>query len=855
MRFGRVLSHLTTVLFTFIFAVCGIAQLPVSNAEPADSLHYSVEKSADTTKTDTLKLGELPVSPDALDSKVDYTARDSIRFDLQEKKIYLFGEADVKYDKIHLTADYIIIDWETNIVHAEGRPDSTGKVIGDPVFEDGSQSFSTKSIDFNAKSKRGRITDIYTKQGEGFLLGEKVFKNEKDEFLVKNGRFTTCNIPDHPHFFIQASKIKVIPDDKIVTGPANLWIEDVPTPLAVPFGIFPNTTSRQSGVMFPTYGESPGRGFFLMDGGYYFGINEYFDASIRGDIFSRGGWGLKAGTSYNYKYHYNGVLDVRYAKILQGDPELVGSTVNKDFFITWKHNQDAKARPNSRFSASVNAGSNNYNQLNSLNVNNIVANTFQSSISYSKTFANTPFNLSLSAGHSQNTSTRIISITAPEVQVNMNRIFPFKRKNPIGDGNWYQKLGEKIGVNATLQGRNTVSLADSLYRRPGLVDRFTNGVQFQAPISASYVVLKYFTLTVSGNVLGRGYFSSIRKYFDPVTQQLETDTIRDFKDLWEVSGGANMSTRVYSFLKLGKNTIRHVMTPQLSFRIQPDYSTRIYGFYGPNLTSGFYSPYEQGLYGQPSVGRQGTFSVNVNNNLEAKLRSKRDTTGTGLKKVVLLEVFNIGTGYNLAADSLNWQNVAINMRTKLFKKVDLQYNSSYDLYAVDTSNRRINTFEFNKSGKLARMANSYFMITTVIASGQPINNPSTKGTPEQRDEINRNMNSYVDFNIPWSLNANYTLRRSNIGTEIENTQTLQFSGDISVTEKWKVALSSGYDFTNKEFSLTSIDIFRDLHCWEMHFNWIPFTARQSYNFTINVKASMLQELRLNRRRQWFDLTE
>jgi lipopolysaccharide assembly outer membrane protein LptD (OstA) len=850
LRLRVVLRHLTTVLFTVFIGVSSWAQTPDRNVVDADSLLALKLKEDTLRKSGSLPPGSLQPSDDALDSRVEYKARDSMRFDLKLKKIFLYGAADVKYDKIHLTADYIEINWGNNVVHAEGRPDSTGKIIGHPVFDEGTQTFDAERMDYNFKTKKGRISGIFTQQGDGYIHGEQVKKSEKDEFYIRNGKYTTCNLPDHPHFYINASKIKVMPGDKIVSGPANLWIEDVPTPLAVPFGIFPNSTKRKSGIIFPTYGESPGLGFFLQEGGYYFGINDYIDASIRGNIYSRGSWGLSAGTSYNYRYHFNGSLDLRYSKILQGDPELLGSSINKDFFITWKHTQDPKSRPNSRFSASVQAGSSNFNKLNSLNANNIVANTFQSSISYAKTFANTPFNMVISAGHSQNTATRVITLSAPELQVNMNRYYPFKRKNPIGK----QKEYEKIGITYTLQSKNTISQADSLYGRPGWTQKFNNGVQHQIPISTSIQFLRFFTFTPAFNYNERWYLNTIEKYYDEKTGTVQSDTIRGFKSTREWNASANFSTRLYGFLKLGKNTVRNVMTPQVSYRYQPDFSTRRYGFYGTNGAVGYYSPYENGLYGQPSVGRQGTVGITLNNNLEGKFKSKRDTTGTGLKKVVLLDAFNFSTGYNLAADSLNWQNLSINARTKLFKKIDVVYSSSHDFYAFDTTlNARVNTFEYAKTGHLFRNLSTSLSLTTTLASGQKQKLSSQAGTDEERADLSRNPYSYVDFTIPWSLNAGLVLSKSNTGRETRLNQEFNVSGDLNLTSKWKIGFSTWYDFVQKEFSLTTIDIFRDLHCWEMHFNWIPFGFRQSYNFTINVKSSMLQDLKVNRRRQWYDL--
>jgi lipopolysaccharide assembly outer membrane protein LptD (OstA) len=829
-----VTKHLTTSLFTFLLAISVYAQ-------------KDAKATSDSLSRDSLVLG-LPASPDALDEEVIYSAEDSMRFDLAEKKIYLYGKADVKYDKIHLQAAYIEINWSTNVIHAEGRPDSTGKMSGTPQFSEGEQTFDASKMDYNFKTKKGKISEIYTKQGEGYLLGNAVKKMENESFFVKNGKFTTCNLPEHPHFYINASKVKVIPNDKIVTGPANLVIEEIPTPLVVPFGIFPNTSSRKSGILFPTYGDSPGLGFFLMDGGYYWGISDHFDASLRGDIYSRGSWGLKGGTNYNYRYRFNGNLDLRYAKILQGDPELLGSSVIKSFFVTWRHNQDAKSRPNSRFSANVNAGSSDYNQLNSFNTNNIVANTFQSAITWTKTFNRLPLNLNVSAGHSQNTQTRIITVNAPEIQLNVNRIFPFRRKNPVGAQRFY----EKIGITGTLQSKNTISQPDSVYMQPGLAKKFNNGMQFQLPIATSFQLLKYFNVSPSFNVLGRGYFSNIQKRYDADLQEVVTDTIRKFSQLWEYNAAVNVSTRVYSFLKLGKNTVRHVATAQFGFRYQPDFSTVEYGYYGPNGTISSYSPYEQGIYGQPSRGKQGTVTLGVNNNVEAKVRSRKDTTGSGLRKIVLFDAVNFNTGYNLAVDSFNLQALSVNARTRI-AKIDVVYSSNWDWYAYDTLiGKRLNQLEYDVSGKWLRPLNTSLALNTTLASGAKKKDQS-KSKRELDTELSKNPNAYIDFSVPWNLNAGLIFGQNQAtGTPVRNA-IVNFSGDVSITEKWKVSFSSGYDFVQKEISFTSIDIYRDLHCWEMRFNWIPFGFRQSYNFSINVKSGMLQDLKLNRRRQWFDL--
>lgn len=821
------------------------------------SLHFlGLEISAQTEEANTtpneepVKTG-LKESNDALKSKVIYSADDSMRFDLKNKKIHLYGNADVQYEDIQLKAAYIIIDWDKNELHAEGIPDSLGVIQGTPEFTEGGKTFNAKSMDYNFKTKKGKILNVFTQEGEGYIHGEAVKKNERDEFFIKNAQYTTCNLPDHPHFAINARKIKMIPNNKIISGPAYLELEGLPTPLAVPFGLFPNSTKRKSGIMFPTYGESPGLGFFLVDGGYYFGINDNVDASIRGDIYSRGSWGIKSGMSYNVRYRYNGNFDMRYSNILQGDPELIGSQVNKDFFINWRHAQDPKSNPYTRFAANVQAGTNNYNALNSFNPQNIVTNTFQSSVSLTKTFANSPFSMIANLGHSQNTTTKIINITAPEVQVNMNRVYPFRNPNRIGEQKWY----DKIGVTYTMNSRNTIALADSLYGRPGWLNKFQNGIQHQLPIATSFQMLKHFTVSPSINVLARNEFRTIRKRFDEQTGNIVTDTIQGFRTNAEINANAALSTRLYSFLTIGKNVIRHVITPNINFRYQPDYSSRINGFYGPNATPGSFSPFEQSIYGEPSIGERGIIGLALNNNFEAKVKSKRDTTGTGLKKIVLMEVLNFNTSYNIAADSLQLAPLSINARTKLFKKLDLVYSSIYDFYALDPiTKQRVNKFEWNENGRIGRLSNASLALTTQLASAQKQTKKTTVANNDTRERelMTAQQYDFVDFDIPWSLNMTFQYNVSRFGDELQSSAIINFYGDLSLTKKWKLGFNSGYDFRQKDFSFSTIDIFRDLHCWEMHFNWIPFGFRRSYNFTIRVKSSMLQDLKLNRRRNWFD---
>lgn len=805
----------------------------------------------------------ISVSKNALKSKVKYTAVDSIRFDVPNQKIYLYGLADVTYDDIELKADYIEIDWEKNVISAYGIPDSTGKLQNRPEFSQNGTSFVSDTMRYNFKTKKGKISKVITQEGQGYILAQVAKKDANDNVFIKNGQYTTCN-NEHPHFSIRATKLKIVKDDKIVTGPANLNIEGIPTPLAIPFGFFPNKKGRSSGIVVPTYGNSPVQGYFLRDGGYYFGINDKIDLTLLGDIYSLGSYGVKANSNYVKRYKYNGAIDIGFAKNVFGNRFLKeipngGYSASNQFFIRWRHTQNTKARPGTNFSANVNAGTANYNSFNSQNTQLILTNTFLSSIAYSLT--KSWYSLSLNMGHNQNTQTNAISFTLPEGQFNINRFFPFQRKVQVGTKKWY----ENIGVNANVNFRNQLNTIDSLLFTNSSLRKLQNGVQATVVANTQFKLLKYFTFSPSITYTNRTYFSTVNKYWDNNLQQLVTDTlffwqnINNIRNRSEFNVQGTFTTRVYSTFtfKKGKiSAIRHVLTPQVALNYRPDFSTLQYGFYGPNGTAGTYSPYEIGIYGQPSVGRQGAVGIALGNNLEAKVRDRKDTTGIGTKKIVLIEQLNIGTSYNLAADTLNWAFINISGRTTLFKNLGINFNSTFDPYTTK-NNVRINKSQWSENKQLLRLNGATLALNWAI---RPKEKPARK--PQNKDEEDvlkmqkQHPDMFVDFNIPYNLNVSYNLNYNPAaaGTELNPkiTQTLNFSGDVRLTPKTKIGFSSGYDFINKQMAFTSLDIYRDLHCWELSANWIPFGFRRSYNINIRVKASVLQDLKLTRRRSWQD---
>lgn len=833
-----------------------------------------IKGAPDTTKReaaaplDTIpkqKVDSIKISKNALKSKVEYTAEDSIRFDVDKKMIYLYGKATVKYEDIDLKAEYININSETQVISAWGLLDSLGKVVGKPVFTQNQTSFVADSMRYNYKTKRARISQVITQEGEGFIHGETIKKDANDNIFIRHGQYTTCNL-EHPHFAINASKLKIIKNNKIVTGPAYLTIEDIPTPLAIPFGFFPNKKGRSSGIVIPTYGNSPSQGYYLKDGGYYFGINDHVDLTLLADIYSLGSYGVKAISQYNTRYKFNGAIDVGYSKNVFGtrffkDIPNSGYQSQNNFFIRWRHAKDNKARPGTNFSANVNAGSANYNSFNSQNPTLIVTNTFLSSIAYSVT--KSWGGLSLNLGHNQNTNTRDISITLPEGQFNINRFFPFQRKIQVGTKKWY----ENIGVSANVNFRNQINTKDSTLLRASTLRKLQNGVQATIAASTQFKVLKYFTFSPAINVVNRTYFATVEKHFDNATQTLVVDTnffwqnIANIRNRSEFNVSGTLSTRLYGMyeFKRGKiAAIRHVITPQLNLTYKPDFNTQIFGYYGPNGTYGAYSPYEIGVYGQPSVGRQGLVGLSLGNNLEMKVRDKKDTTGTGLKKVSVIDQLTIGSSYNIAADSLRWSVISISGRTTLFKKLGVNFSTTLDPYAT-VNKVRINQSNWKVNHSLLRVTTANLALNMSL---KPKDKSVVKKnlTPDEEEVLkkkNANPDLFVDFNLPYTLNISYNLNYNPnaAGTTLSPkfTQTLNFSGDVKITGKTKLGFSSGYDFINKQIAFTSLDIYRDLHCWELSANWIPFGFRKSYNINIRVKASVLQDLKLQRRRSWQDL--
>lgn len=819
-------------------------------------------------KNDSSKVKVASVKTD-LEYPVYYTAKDSMRFNLIEQKMYLFGEAEVKYDKITLKANYIEFSFKNKVVTAEGTTDSTGKLIGTPEFSEGEQKFEAKKIMYNFESKKGKITDVVTQDGDSYIHGETVKKDEHDNMYIKDGKYTTCNNKENPHFYIKSSKLKIIPDDKIVTGPANLMIQGVPTPLALPFGFFPNSKGdRKSGILLPFPGQSAENGFFIKDGGYYIGLSDYLDLTLRGDIYTKGSWGARAMSNYNWRYHFNGNVSLGYSRFKFSEKGLTNYREQNDYFIRWTHNQDTKARPNSRFTANVNFGSSSYNYLNSKSTNDVLNNNFNSNVSYTKSWKG-KYTLGTNLRQSQSTMSKSVEGSLPAINFNVARFYPFQRGESVGTKKWY----ENIGVSYSTIAESKVIAPDTNFFQKSTLMNAQKGMKHDIPVSTSIKFLKYFTLTPTVNYSERWYLETIKKEFVTLkkvnsdldsTTYLKTDTIEGFNASRDYSMSASVSTKLYGMYQFkgnGIKAIRHVFSPNVGFTYIPQQYTLVSVENDTaTLTKNIqpkYSIYEKSMYGGPNYINQGNITYNLVNNVEMKVRSKKDTV-SGFKKVKLFENLSVSGYYNLFADSNNWSDVNINARTVLFERFDINYIGIFDPYVTDkTTLRKTKVLYYDSTGKILRMKSSTLAFSFRLAQAKSDANKkktSVFASPEEMEMINAHPEAYIDFNIPWTLNLNYNLQvLKPTPVETKLVQTLGFSGDLSITANWKVGVTSGYDFINKKLSYTSLNIYRDLHCWEMHFNWVPFGYLKSYSLNINVKSSTLQDLKLSRQRSWYDL--
>lgn len=815
-----------------------------------------------------------------IDTPIDRTCNDSTIQDFKNNRIYYYGNAVIKYDDIEIEADYIEFDFEKHTVFAKGMPDSTGKIVGKPIFTQAGQKYYSDEMSFNFDTKKGIIRKVFTEDNDNYLHGSKIKKMDDGKINIRSGSFTTCSNRDHPHYEFHFNRAIVIPDDKIVAKTLYAKVEETPIPIVVPFALIPNSKGQRSGIIIPSFGNSANRGYYFENGGYYWAINNHMDLQLIGDIYTRGSWALKPTFRYVNRYKYNGSLAASYAINKVGVEGSADYTESTDFKIRWTHKQDPKARPKSSFSADVYIVSNNYNKYNAISTTEYLSNTFQSSIAY-QTNLSSLFHLTISGSHTQNTLTHQMTILLPEVTMSMNRIYPLKNIGKSGKKHWYSDFNLSYSANA----KNYVSMADSLFFKDGWLDHMQNGLQHRVPINLPIKVLKHFTWTTSLNLTDRMYLQYYEKdwVWDSVGYgHVNTDTIQQFRNVFTYDMSSNLTTKIYGMFRFKRGpvrAIRHVFTPTVGFSFNPDYTDKFWGYYSSfvdgNGKEQQYCYFQGGIYGVPAAQRSGRVTYSFGNNLEIKVPSRQDTV-TGLKKVTLIENLTFSGNYDLAKDSLNWSYLSVSGRTTLFKNFSIQYASLWDPYVLDsTGTKQLNKYELDVNNRLFRKKSvswnfsaRYTLNNKTFGSKKEKNKEketkslveSPNASEEELNDIKNNPDGFIDWSTTWSLSISYNLRYSNnlsyinyiLNDNRKMVQTIGLQGEISLSPKWRVSAQTGWDFETKKISYTSLTVYRDLHCWEMRFNVIPYGTYKSWNFQINVKASALQDLKLTKKKDYRD---
>ena len=889
-------TYLLLSLFVFGFFCSFYAEAQrvrgkrMRGGEKTDSLHR------DSLALDSLGMDSLAADTtkkkEPLDAPVIYEASDSIVF-TKEGYAHLYGEGKVNYQNIELTSAVITMNMDSSTVYATGVTDTAGVETGSPIFKDGETPYESKIMRYNFKTKKGFINSIVTQQGEGYVTSEEGKKGANDEIYMRHGKYTTCDNHEHPHFYLKLSMAKVRPKKNVVFGPAQLVVEDVPLPIAVPFGFFPFNSSYSSGFIMPTYGDEMNRGFYLRDGGYYFAISDQMDLKVLGEIFTKGSWGLSAASNYNKRYKFSGSFNASYLVTKTGEKNMPDYSVSKDFRIQWSHRQDAKANPNSSFSASVNFATSSYDRssLSSLyNPQQYSQNTKASSVSYSRNFPEIGLNISGAFNITQNTRDSSLSMTLPDVNISLNRIYPFKRKKSAGDERWY----EKISLQYTGSITNSISTKDNLLFKTPLT-QWENGMQHKIPVSATFNLFKYINIVPSFNYTERWYLRKVKQSYDasPTSRDhVKRDTINGFNRLYDYNLSLQMNTKLYGmykplFMKSKELQIRHVFTPTVSYTYTPDFGKSRYGYYDTytytdedgEVRTVEYSPYEGAVYGYPGKNMSQNISFSIDNNIEMKMKSDKDTTG--YKKISLIDQLGASLSYDVA--NKKWSDLSMNLRLKLTKSYTFNMNASFATYAyqfdengnvvvgdrTEWSYGRFGRFQ-GYSGSFSYTLNNDTFKKLFGKKEEDEKNKDNKGkeenedeeTEEETEEQNNNSNmrktekasvdsdGYLAFKLPWSvsLSYSYSIREDrskdiNIKTmryPYSLTHSLKVSGNFKIGSRWNMTYSTGYDFTSKEMSMTTLNITRDLHCFNMSCGLVfgPFT---SYNFSIRANSSMLTD--------------
>ena len=830
------------------------------------------EKSIDSTIVDTITKSKFLID------KVDRKAKGYVSVDNKNKIITLFDRAELYYTDIELQSGIIKFNWETNIVSAGRIKDSLGNLVQSPIFKQAGEEINPDSIRYNFETKKALIWNSKTKQNEMNVFSEATKKENDSVYFIKEAKVTTSRNIEDPEYYIRIRSGKFIPNNKIIAGPSNLYIYDVPTPIFLPFGYFPLAKDRNSGFIFPSIGQTNRRGYFFQNGGYYIAASDFFDLTLLGDYYTNGSYGFRVESTYKKRYNYNGRLSIRFENLIDGERGLPGYSKSNIYNFRWSHSQDSKANPNSRFSASVNLGSSNYfrESLNQINTPNFLNNSLNSSVSYSKTFRGYPsVNMSLSASHSQNTRSNSVNLVLPTFQGSVERIYPFVKRNG-------QKKGilKNINMQYNFRGENRVTTTDSLFLKKEMFDDAKYGMKHSVPISTNFKVLKHLSVSMSGNYEEVWTGSTIKRNdYDSETENSGNKVIiKGFDRFSQYNFGMGVGTTIYGLFNFKKESkieaLRHVIRPSINYSIRPSFD-EYYDTYiiDANGNTEDYTRFEGGLYGRPGNTKSSSIGITVRNNLEAKVKD-RDSTKTALKKIKILNNLNFSTNYNITADSLRWSPIRMSTVIPLLdNKLNINMGATFDPYALDENKKRFNTFSAANGGPLLRMTSANInwgynfkskgnkKDSSNDNSGSIPGLNNNRGLDEQRSygniddeedeepEEDKN-NSLYKTNIPWSINLKHSFTYANNREQRQiSNNSLMASANVSLTPKWKVNISSGYDFKNKGITFTNLGIDRDLDSWNMNISWTPFGNRESWFFFIGVKSGILRDLKYEKRRE------
>lgn len=838
----------------------------------------------------------------ALEAPVVYQAKDSMLMYMGSKNAFLFGDANVKYQKIELTSENIKMNMDSSTVYAVYGLDSLGNKYGLPIFKDGGEEYKSENMSYNFETKKGFIRNVYTAQQDGFLTSEDSKKGADNEMYLRHGRYTTCD-EEHPHFYIALSRAKARPGKDVFSGPAWLVVEDVPLPIAIPFAYFPMTSSYSSGFIMPTYGDESTRGFYLRDGGYYFALSDMMDLKLTGEIFTKGSWGIGAQTTYKKRYKYNGNFYFNYQVTKEGEKNMPDYSVTKNFKVQWSHRTDSKASPNSSFSASVNFATQSYEKknLSSLyNPTSYAQSTRTSSVSYSHTFRKIGLSLSSSFNISQNMRDSTIALTLPSLSISLSRFYPFKRKHAVGKERWY----EKISMNYTGTLSNSISTKEDKLMHSSLIKDWRNGMKHSIPVSASFNLLKYINVTPTFNYTERWYTNKVVQSWDTERQTAVKDTIYGFNRVFDFNLSLSANTKLYGFYKpnpkvFGKklNMVRHVFTPTVSFSYAPDFGDSKWGYWDTytktdlegNVSLVSYSPYAGSLYGSPSKGKTGMVSFDMSNNIEAKILNKDDS----LKKISIIDELGASLSYNMAAKRQPWSNLSTRLRLK-WGKTTFNMNAVFATYAYEfdkngnvvVGNRT--EWSYGRFGRFQGMSKnlsytfnnqSFKKIRTSILKlfGKDVEETEDTTADEDMDDMDEedeelsletnedseakpkdskynedglDKDGYMKFDMPWSFSISYGITMAEDRSKDINvksmrypykfTQNMNFSGSLRLSTNWNCSFSSGWDFTTSKISMTTVSISRDMHCFNVNCGLV-FGTYTSYHISLRANASTLTD--------------